>query len=53
MSSKSIHVAVNGKFSLFLWLSSILLWGFPGGSVAKNLPAKEEDARDVDLIPEL
>ena len=53
MSSKSIHVAVNGKFSLFLSLSSIPLWSFSGGSVVKNLPANEEDAGDADLIPEL
>ena len=32
-----------------LWL--IPSWGFPGGSVVKNLPANAGDARDVDLIP--
>ena len=26
-------------------------WGFPGGSVVKNLPANAEDTRDGDLIP--
>ena len=26
-------------------------WGFPGGSVVKNLPANAEDPRDGDLIP--
>ena len=28
-----------------------LLWGFPGGSVVKNLPANSRDARDSSLIP--
>ena len=28
-------------------------WGFPGGSVVKNLPANSGDARDVDSIPGL
>ena len=28
-----------------------LKWGFPGGTVLKNLPAKAGDARDVGLIP--
>ena len=26
--------------------------GFPGGTVVKNLPANEGDARDMVLIPE-
>ena len=26
-------------------------WGFPGGSVVKNLPASAGDARDAALIP--
>ena len=30
-----------------------LLWGFPGGSVVKNLPANSRDARDVGSIPGL
>ena len=28
-------------------------WGFPGGSVVKNLPANSGDARDTGLIPGL
>ena len=32
-----------------LWL--IPSWGFPGGSVVKNLPANAGDARDVSSIP--
>ena len=28
-------------------------WGFPGGSVVKNLPANAEDTGDGDLIPGL
>ena len=28
-----------------------LTWGFPGGSVLKNLPADAGDARDVELTP--
>ena len=35
-------------FCSFLWLSNIPLWGFPGGSVVENLPAK---AGDMGLIP--
>ena len=27
------------------------MWGFPGDSMVKNLPAKAGDARDVGLIP--
>ena len=27
------------------------VWGFPGGSVVKNPPAKAEDAGDVGSIP--
>ena len=34
---------------LFLFKQSI--WGFPGSSVVKNLPANSGDARDVGLIP--
>ena len=30
-------------FHSFLWLSGILLWGFPGGSVLKNPPANAGD----------
>ena len=30
-----------------------LLWGFPGGSVVKNLPAKAGDAGDLGSIPGL
>ena len=26
-------------------------WGFPGGSVKKNLPAHARDARDVGSVP--
>ena len=32
-----------------LWL--IPSWGFPGGSVVKNLPANVGDARDMSSIP--
>ena len=35
---------------LVLLLESIDIWGFPGGSVVKNLPANVGDA---DLIPDL
>ena len=27
------------------------MWGLPGDSMVKNLPAKAGDARDVGLIP--
>ena len=27
-------------------------WGYPGGSVIKNLPANAGDTGDPDLIPE-
>ena len=30
-----------------------MYWGFPGGSVAKNLPASEGDAGDTDSTPGL
>ena len=36
--------------NLVLLLESIDIWGFPGGSVVKNLPANVGDA---DLIPDL
>ena len=29
----------------------ILLWGFPGGGVVKNLPANAGNAEDTGLIP--
>ena len=29
------------------------IWGFPGGTVVKNLPANAADKRDSDLIPGL
>ena len=29
----------------------IIIYGFPGGTVLKNLPANAGDARDVGLIP--
>ena len=29
----------------------ITCWGFPGGSVVKNLPTKAEDTGDEGLIP--
>ena len=32
-------------------IQSISCWGFPGGSVVKNLPADTEDARGAGLIP--
>ena len=28
-------------------------WGFPGGSVVKNLPTSAEDAEDASLVPGL
>ena len=31
----------------------VLFWGFPGGSVVKNLPANAADARDMGSIPRL
>ena len=31
----------------------ILLWGFPGGGVVKNLPANAGNAEDTGLIPGL
>ena len=34
-------------------MALINLLGFPGGIVAKNLPANAEDARDVSSIPGL
>ena len=38
--SRSIHVAANGMILFFSWLSKVPVWGIPGGSVVKNLPAK-------------
>ena len=41
----------GGKWLIFPSLfpdSQLILWGFPGGSVVKNLPAKAED---LGLIP--
>ena len=35
---------------VFLILGPILEWGFPGGSVVKNLPANVGDPGDVGLI---
>ena len=32
---------------------TVLLWGFPDGSVGKNLPANAGDSRDMRLIPGL
>ena len=31
----------------------MIKWGFPGGSVVKNLPANAGDIRDADLISAL
>ena len=35
------------------FLNLLMNTGFPGGIVAKNLPANAEDARDVSSIPGL
>ena len=32
-------------------INRVLIWGFPGGSVVKNLPANAGDARDMGSIP--
>ena len=32
--------------------TSLGIWGFPGGTVMKNLPAKTRDSRDTGLIPQ-
>ena len=53
--SRSIYVVVNGMILFFSWLSKIPVWGIPGGSVVKNLPAKcrrcEFDPGEGDLGP--
>ena len=35
----------------FNFYELILTWGFPGGSVVKNLPANAGDTEDVGSIP--
>ena len=37
-----------GRFFWIIWVGLIQSWGFPGGSVAKNAPAK---AGDIGSIP--
>ena len=39
-------------FEQLLRKSKTSMWGFPGGSVVKNLPAGTGDARDASLISE-
>ena len=37
----------------FIWPSVSKIWGFPGGSVVRNLLANAEDIRDMGSIPGL
>ena len=41
-------MVLQGTFAALM-----LMWGFPGSSVVKNLPASAGVAGDVGLIPEL
>ena len=38
---------------MLIYMPVYIKWGFPGGSVANNLPANAGDARDVGSIPGL
>ena len=44
-----ILVGMNNYF--FNFYEQFLTWGFPGGSVVKNLPADGRDTGDVGSIP--
>ena len=44
---------VNLLSTPFIYLSLLLIVGFPGGSVVKNPPADTGDAGDAGLIPGL
>ena len=40
----------NKELSIDIYKLPCVKWGFPGGSVVKNPPAKAGDARDKGLI---
>ena len=46
-----ILVGMNNYF--FNFYEQFLTWGFPGGSVVKNLPANGRDTRNIGSIPGL
>ena len=53
---KAMHsepLIVNLLSTPFIYLSLLLIVGFPGGSVVKNPPADTGDTGDVGLIPGL
>jgi len=47
---KPVDVCVSVFFSV-KWGLLMIPWGFPGGSVVRNLPANAGDAGDVGLSP--
>ena len=49
-STKSSEWKLHKKIN---WWSSIIYWGFPGGSVVKNLPANAGDSGDAGSNPGL
>ena len=46
MSSKKYFTEISG-----IIFDQIFEWGFPGGTVAKDLPADSGDIRDSGSIP--
>ena len=49
--SCKLNIIRAQSYAFICLQSRVLLWGFPGGSVVKNLPANAGDAEDMDLIP--
>ena len=42
---------IKGVWGAYYYKRYLCLWGFPDGSVVKNLPANAGDAGDVGSIP--
>ena len=52
--SRKLNIIRAQSYAFIRLQSRVLLWGFPGGSVVKNLPANAGDAGDAGdegLIP--
>ena len=48
-----LHGLFISEKNNFNYALLVLVLGFPGGTVTKNLPANARDIRDPDLIPGL
>ena len=49
--SLSLSLSLSLSFSHTHTHTHLISWGFPSGSMVKNLPANAGDVRDLDSIP--